>query len=48
MKHPYSTFRRGLDPLLHTYNLLDPTPLGRQEDGQVPMGCHHDKYQEVR
>jgi len=28
--HTYSTFARGLDPLLGTYNLLDLTPLGRQ------------------
>ena len=43
--HTYSTFMRGLDPFLNTYNFLDHTPLGRQEDGQ-PMAWlrHHDKY----
>jgi predicted dithiol-disulfide oxidoreductase (DUF899 family) len=44
--HAYSTFQRGLDPFLNTYNFLDHTPLGRQEEGQLPMGWvrHHDKY----
>ena len=43
--HTYSTFMRGLDPFLNTYNFLDHTPLGRHEDGQ-PMAWlrHHDKY----
>ena len=47
--HTYSTFQRGLDPLLNTYNLLDLTPLGRQEEGQLPMAWvrHHDKYEEA-
>jgi predicted dithiol-disulfide oxidoreductase (DUF899 family) len=34
--HAYSTYTRGLDTFMNTYNLLDHTPLGRQEtDGQV-------------
>jgi len=43
--HTYSTYQRGLDPFLNTYNFLDHTPLGRQENGQ-PMTWlrHHDKY----
>ena len=43
--HTYSTFQRGLDPFMNTYNYLDHTPLGRQEDGR-PMAWlrHHDKY----
>ena len=43
--HTYSTFMRGLDPFLNTYNFLDHTPLGRRENGQ-PMAWlrHHDKY----
>ena len=28
----YSTYQRGLDPFLNTYNFLDLTPLGRQEE----------------
>ena len=30
--HTYSTNGRGVDILLGTYNYLDLTPLGRQED----------------
>lgn len=45
--HAYSTYTRGLDPFINTYNLLDHTPLGRQEEGQEPMGWvrYHDNYQ---
>ena len=45
--HTYSTYQRGLDPLLNTYNLLDLTPLGRHEDGR-PMAWlrYHDKYED--
>jgi predicted dithiol-disulfide oxidoreductase (DUF899 family) len=44
--HTYSTYQRGLDLLLDTYNLLDLTPLGRQEDGERAQGWirHHDRY----
>ena len=31
--HTYSTFARGLDLINPAYNLLDLTPLGRQEEG---------------
>ena len=43
--HAYSTYTRGLDLFMNTYNFLDHTPLGRQEDGN-PMAWlrHHDKY----
>jgi predicted dithiol-disulfide oxidoreductase (DUF899 family) len=45
--HTYSTYGRGLDPLLNTYNLLDLTPLGRQEEPGKGMAWlrHHDKYE---
>ncbi len=45
--HTYSTYQRGLDPLLNTYNLLDLTPLGRQEEGGI-MGWLrlHDRYED--
>jgi predicted dithiol-disulfide oxidoreductase (DUF899 family) len=38
-------YQRGLDLLLSTYNYLDLTPLGRQEDGDRAQGWipHHDK-----
>jgi predicted dithiol-disulfide oxidoreductase (DUF899 family) len=44
--HTYSTYQRGLDILLNTYNYLDLTPLGRQEENQRAQGWirHHDKY----
>lgn len=43
--HTYSTYQRGLDPFLNTYNFLDHTPLGRQEeDGIMRWLRHHDKY----
>lgn len=45
--HAYSTYARGLDILMTTYNYLDLTPLGRNEVG-LPYGMawlrHHDKY----
>src|SRR5688500_4519548 len=31
--HSYSTYTRGLDPLMASYHLLDLTPLGRSEEG---------------
>ena len=47
--HTYSTYQRGLDLFLNTYNLLDVTPLGRQEeDGRIQAWIrHHDRYPEV-
>ena len=43
--HTYSTYQRGLDSFLNTYNFLDLTPLGRQEgEGIMRWLRHHDKY----
>ncbi len=45
--HTYSTFARGLDMFLLTYNFLDLTPKGRDEDSlPFPMAWirHHDRY----
>jgi predicted dithiol-disulfide oxidoreductase (DUF899 family) len=44
--HTYSAYQRGLDLLLNTYNFLDLTPLGRQEeDGRIQAWIrHHDRY----
>lgn len=36
--HTYSTFGRGTDILNGTYNYLDLTALGRQEDWELPAG----------
>jgi predicted dithiol-disulfide oxidoreductase (DUF899 family) len=45
--HTYSTYQRGIDTFLNTYNFLDLTPLGRQEeDGIMRWLRHHDKYAE--
>lgn len=54
--HTYSTYARGLDMLVATYNFLDLTPFGRQEEWEdSPDGWpqsathgwlrHHDKYE---
>ena len=47
--HTYSTYGRGLDLVINTYNYLDLTPLGRDER-ELPYGMawvrHHDKYGE--
>jgi predicted dithiol-disulfide oxidoreductase (DUF899 family) len=42
----YSTYSRGLDLLIGTYNLLDLAPKGRDEDPERPMSWlrHHDRY----
>lgn len=45
--HTYSTYARGVEALLGTYDLLDMTPKGRDED-QLPSTMawvrHHDRY----
>ena len=45
----YSTYGRGLDILLTTYNLLDMTPKGRDEESMTPHAMawvrHHDRYE---
>lgn len=48
--HTYSTYLRGLDPFINTYNFLDHTPLGRQESECGPMGWvrFHDEYEAIR
>jgi predicted dithiol-disulfide oxidoreductase (DUF899 family) len=50
----YSTYARGAELLVGTYNYLDLTPLGRQEDWEEPSGRsdgpfmhwvrRHDRY----
>ncbi len=47
--HTYSTYARGLDILVGTYNYLDMAPKGRDEEGLVFSMAwvrHHDKYAE--
>lgn len=45
--HTYSGYARGLDILLGTYNYLDMTPRGRDEESlafSMAWVRHHDKY----
>jgi predicted dithiol-disulfide oxidoreductase (DUF899 family) len=45
--HTYSSFARGLDILVGTYNFLDLVPKGRDEDGlafSMAWVRHHDRY----
>jgi predicted dithiol-disulfide oxidoreductase (DUF899 family) len=45
--HTYSTYARGLDVLVGTYQFLDLVPKGRDEDGlafTMAWVRHHDKY----
>jgi predicted dithiol-disulfide oxidoreductase (DUF899 family) len=47
--HTYSSYARGLDILMGTYNLLDLVPKGRDEDGLAFSASwvrHHDRYTE--
>lgn len=46
--HTYSTYARGLDIFLTTYQLLDLVPKGRDEADTPGMGWlrHHDRYEE--
>jgi predicted dithiol-disulfide oxidoreductase (DUF899 family) len=47
--HTYSSYARGLDMLVGTYNFLDLTPKGRDEDGlafTMAWVQHHDKYED--
>jgi predicted dithiol-disulfide oxidoreductase (DUF899 family) len=46
--HTYSTYGRGLDILVGTYNFLDLAPKGRDEEGlkhSMAWVRHHDKYE---
>ena len=44
--HTYSTYGRGVEVMMHTYNLLDLTPKGRDEpNGGMAWVRHHDRYE---
>ena len=46
--HTYSTYGRGVEVMMGTYNMLDLTPKGRDEhDGFYKMDWvrHHDRYE---
>ena len=45
--HTYSTYARGLDPLIGAYQFLDLVPKGRDEEGLTHSMAwlrHHDRY----
>jgi len=48
--HTYSTYGRGVEVMMHAYNLMDLTPKGRDEDN-LPFTMdwvrHHDRYESV-
>jgi predicted dithiol-disulfide oxidoreductase (DUF899 family) len=46
--HTYSTYGRGVEVVMGTYNLLDLVPKGRDEDGlesAMSWMRHHDRYE---
>ena len=44
--HTYSTYQRGVEVMMGTYNMLDLTPKGRDErDGAMGWVRHHDRYE---
>ena len=46
--HTYSTYGRGVEVMMGTYNMLDLTPKGRDEDNQsytMEWVRHHDRYE---
>ena len=48
--HTYSTYGRGLDDVMNTYNFLDMVPNGRDEEKEPHIMAwvrHHDKYEHV-
>ena len=47
--HTYSSYARGLDILVGTYNFVDLVPKGRDEDGlafSMSWVRHHDRYED--
>ena len=46
--HTYSAYGRGVEVMMHTYNFLDLTPKGRQEEAlayTMAWVRHHDRYE---
>ena len=46
--HTYSTYGRGVEVMMGTYNLLDLAPKGRDEDDltyNMEWVRHHDRYE---
>jgi predicted dithiol-disulfide oxidoreductase (DUF899 family) len=48
--HTYSTFGRGVEVMMGAYNLIDLTPMGRDEQDMaygMEWVRHHDRYEEA-
>jgi len=47
--HTYSTYGRGVEVVMTTYDLLDLVPKGRDEDPEASMSWvrHHDRYEQA-
>jgi predicted dithiol-disulfide oxidoreductase (DUF899 family) len=48
--HTYSTYGRGLDNLVGTYNMLDLAPKGRDEEAlpwSIAWVPRHDEYEKT-
>ncbi|HTW53226.1 MAG TPA: thioredoxin family protein [Stellaceae bacterium] len=46
--HTYSTYERGVEVMMGTYDLLDLVPMGRDEEGHgMRWVRHHDRYEPV-
>jgi predicted dithiol-disulfide oxidoreductase (DUF899 family) len=45
--HTYSTYGRGVEAMMGTYDMLDLTPMGRDEEEDAGMAWvrHHDRYE---
>jgi predicted dithiol-disulfide oxidoreductase (DUF899 family) len=43
--HTYSTYRRGVEVMMGTYDLLDLAPKGRDERSAMEWVRHHDRYE---
>ena len=46
--HTYSTYGRGVEAMMGTYDLLDLTPKGRDEHEPMDWVRHHDRYEPLR
>jgi predicted dithiol-disulfide oxidoreductase (DUF899 family) len=44
--HTYSSYARGCDLMVGAYNVLDLTPLGRNEEAVMDWMRHQDRYED--
>ncbi len=43
--YTYSTYGRGVEAMMGTYQMIDLTPKGRDEQRPMDWLLHHDKYE---